>query len=109
MTLDRLWELLHLWIVDVYTQEVHEGVGGHPQGKGVPAQLWQRALDEQFVPRLPPSRNDLLVLLTRTTKRKVHHYGIEFENLIYQSTALAPLRSKLARAKKWQRGKQAAE
>lgn len=100
MTLDRLWELLHLWIVDVYTQEVHEGVGGHPQGKGVPAQLWQRALDEQFVPRLPPSRNDLLVLLTRTTKRKVHHYGIEFENLIYQSTALAPLRSKLARAKK---------
>ena len=100
MTLDRLWELLHLWIVDVYTQEVHEGVGGHPQGKGVPALIYQRALDEQFVPRLPPSRNDLLVLLTRTTKRKVHHYGIEFENLIYQSTALAPLRSKLARAKK---------
>jgi hypothetical protein len=29
----------------------------------------------------------------------VHHYGIEFENLIYQSTALAPLRSQLARAK----------
>ena len=100
MTIDRLWELLHLWIVDVYTQEVHEGVGGHPQGKGVPALIYQRALDEQFVPRLPPSRNDLLVLLTRTTKRKVHHYGIEFENLIYQSTALAPLRSKLARAKK---------
>lgn len=100
MTLDRLWELLHLWIVDVYTQQVHEGVGGHPQGKGVPAQLWQRALEAQIVPRLPPSRNDLLVLLTRTTKRKVHHYGIEFENLIYQSNALAPLRSKLARAKK---------
>lgn len=99
MTLDRLWELLHLWIVDVYTQEVHEGIGGHPRGKGVPALLWQRALEEQFVPRLPPSRNDLLVLLTRTTKRKVHHYGIEFENLIYQSTALAPLRSQLARAK----------
>jgi hypothetical protein len=29
----------------------------------------------------------------------VHHYGIEFENLIYQSAALAPLRSQLARAK----------
>ncbi len=99
ITLDRLWELLHLWIVDVYTQEVHSGVGGHPQGKGVPARLWQQALKEQFVPRLPPSRNDLLVLLTRTAKRKVHHYGIEFEHLLYQSAALAPLRSKLAGAK----------
>lgn len=99
ITLDRLWELLHLWIVDVYTQEIHSGVGGHPRGKGVPAILWQRALEEQFVPRLPPSRNDLLVLLTRTTKRKVHHYGIEFENLLYQSHDLAPLRSKLAQAK----------
>jgi len=99
ITLDRLWELLHLWIVDVYTQEVHSGVGGYPRGKGVPARLWQRALEEQFVPRLPPSRHDLLVLLTRTTKRKVHHYGIEFEHLLYQSAALAPLRSKLARAK----------
>jgi putative transposase len=99
ITLDRLWELLHLWIVDVYTQEVRKGVGGHPQGKGLPAHLWQRALDEQFVPRVPPSRNDLLVLLTRTTTRKVHHYGIEFENLLYQSHDLAPLRSKLAQAK----------
>jgi hypothetical protein len=59
------------------------------RGKGVPARLWQQALEEQFVPRLPPSRDDLLVLLTRTTKRKVHHYGIEFEHLLYQSTALA--------------------
>jgi hypothetical protein len=99
ITLDRLWELLHLWIVDVYTQEVHSGIGGHLRGKGVPARLWQLALEAQFVPRLPSSRNDLLVLLTRTTKRKVHHYGIEFENLLYQNSALAPLRSKLARAK----------
>jgi putative transposase len=99
LTLDRLWQLLHLWIVDVYTQEVHEGVGGHLRGKGVPAVLWQRALDAQFVPRLPPSRQDLLVLLTRTATRKVHPYGIEFENLLYQSHALAPLRSQLARAK----------
>jgi putative transposase len=99
ITLDRLWELLHLWIVDVYTQEIRSGVGGHPRGKGVPATLWQRALEEQFVPRLPPGRNDLLVLVSRTTKRKLHHYGIEFEHLLYQSTALAPLRSQIARAK----------
>jgi putative transposase len=32
ITLDRLWELLHLWIVDIYTQEIRSGVGGHPRG-----------------------------------------------------------------------------
>lgn len=99
ITLDRLWELLHVWIVDVYTQEVHSGVGGSPRGKGIPAKLWQQALEEQFVPRLPPSRNDLLVLVSRTTTRKLHHYGIEFEHLLYQDPNLSPLRSKLKRAR----------
>jgi Integrase core domain. len=99
ITLDRLWELLHVWIVDVYTQEIHSGIGGHPRGKGIPARLWQRALDEQFVPRLPPSRNDLLVLVSRTTTRTLHHYGIEFEHLLYQDPNLSPLRSKLKRAR----------
>jgi putative transposase len=98
ITLDRLWELLHVWIVDVSTQEVHAGVGGRPRGKGIPAQLWQQALEEQFVPRLPPSRNDLLVLISRTATRKLHHYGIEFEHLLYQDPHLSPLRSKLKRA-----------
>jgi putative transposase len=99
ITLDRLWELLHVWIVDVYTQEVHSGVGGRPRGKGIPAQLWQQALEDQFIPRLPPSRNDLLVLVSRTTTRKLHHYGIEFEHLLYQDPNLSPLRSKLKRAR----------
>ncbi|GHO60593.1 Mu transposase C-terminal domain-containing protein [Ktedonobacter robiniae] len=99
ITLDKLWELLHLWIVDVYTQEVHRGVGGHPRGKGIPARLWEQALEEHFVPRLPPSRNDLLVLVSRTATRTIHHYGIEFEQLRYQDPKLAALRSKLARAK----------
>jgi putative transposase len=99
ITLDSLWELLHVWIVDVYTQEVHSGVGGRPRGKGIPAQLWQQALEKQFIPRLPPSRNDLLVLVSRTTTRKLHHYGIEFEHLLYQDPNLSPLRSKLKRAR----------
>jgi putative transposase len=101
ITLDRLWELLHLWIVDVYTQEVRSGVGGHPRGKGIPAILWQQALEGQFVPRLPPSRNDLLVLISRTTKRILHHYGIEFEQLLYQDHQLTALRNKFNQAKKY--------
>ncbi|GLV56073.1 hypothetical protein KDH_29170 [Dictyobacter sp. S3.2.2.5] len=101
ITLDRLWELLHLWIVDVYTQEPHSGIGPHRPGKGIPARLWQQALEDQFVPRLPPSRTDLLVLISRNTTRTIHQYGIEFEHLRYQDHQLAALRSKLAKAKKY--------
>ena len=99
ITLDRLWELLHVWIVDVYTQEVHHGIGTHPLGKGIPARLWQQALEEQFVPRLPPSRKDLVVLISRNTTRTIQQYGIEFENLRYQDHQLSTLRSNLANAK----------
>jgi putative transposase len=87
ITLDGLWRMLHLWIVDIYTQKWHRGVGG------VPARIWQRALEQNFVPRLPASREELLVLLSRIQTRKLWHYGIEFENIIYQSDGLGSLRS----------------
>jgi putative transposase len=51
VTLNGLWYLLHKWIVDVYTQEAHRGIGG------VPAKIWERGLNRDFVPRLPASRN----------------------------------------------------
>ena len=98
MTLDGLWEALHLWIVDDYTQSVHH-IG---EEKGIPAKRWLRALEKDFVPRLPPSRNDLLVLVSRRTTRTVGPHGIEFENLYYQSEALRPLRSRLERRRQEQ-------
>ena len=54
MTLDALWEALHLWIVDVYTQDIHKGVGGSSRSKGIPAKLWERALEEDFAPQASP-------------------------------------------------------
>jgi putative transposase len=98
MTLDGLWEVLHRWIVDDYTQSDHRGIGDRrPGSKYVPAKLWTRALEQDFIPALPPNREELLVLVSRTTERKVHHYGIEFENIVYQSTALRALRKLLKR------------
>jgi hypothetical protein len=70
----------------VYTREPHRGIGG------VPAKLWERALGKDFVPRLPPSRNDLAVLLSRIESRVIQNTGIEFENLWYQDTRLSKLR-----------------
>jgi putative transposase len=96
ITLARLWELLHLCIVDVYTQKIHSGLGNHPRARAVPAILWQQALEAPCVPRLPPSHNDLLLLVSRTEQRLLHHYGVAFEQLLYQNHALAPPRCKFA-------------
>src|SRR5262249_46893649 len=43
ITLNGLWYILHKWAVDVYTRNAHRGVGG------VPAKLWERALNRDFV------------------------------------------------------------
>ncbi len=89
VTLDGLWYLLHKWIVDVYTREGHRGIGG------VPAKLWERALGQDFVPRLPASRKELAVLLSRVDSRVIQSRGIEFENLWYQDPRLSKLRHRL--------------
>jgi putative transposase len=86
ITLNGLWYIFHKWVVDVYTRKPHRGVGG------VPAKLWERALGKDFVPRLPPSRYDLAILLSRIESRVIQNTGIEFENLWYQDTRLSKLR-----------------
>ena len=89
VTLDGLWYLLHKWVVDVYTRKSHRGVGG------VPAKLWERALERDFFPRLPPSRKQLAILLSRVEDRVVQSTGIEFENLQYQDSRFSDLRGRL--------------
>jgi putative transposase len=93
ITLDGLWYLILKWIVDIYTQEPHKGIGG--LAGGVPAKLWTRALGRDFVPRLPASRNELAVLLSRVESRIIQSNGIEFENLWYQDNRLSKLRDML--------------
>jgi putative transposase len=50
---------------------------------------------EGYSPRLPPSAEDLLILLGRVAYRTVQHYGIDFLNLRYNSPDLALLRNRL--------------
>ncbi len=91
VTLDGLWYLLHKWVVDDYTRNGHKGLEGKVLG-GVPAKIWERALGRDFVPRLPASRNELAVLLSRVESRVIQSNGIEFEYLWYQDSRLGPLR-----------------
>jgi putative transposase len=90
ITQEKLEQVLHIFLVDIYAERFHKGLGG------VPARRWEAAMSEGYSPRLPPSAEELLILLGRSDYRTLHHYGIDFLNLRYNSSDLALLRHRLA-------------
>jgi putative transposase len=95
LSLAELTRALYLFIVDVYAQEAHK------DGRGltfIPARRWEAATAGGFLPPLPASAQDLLLLLGRVATRTLQPYGIEFEHLRYNCAALGPLRHQLAGA-----------
>lgn len=81
-------EMLHKWIVDVYLQSPHRGI------MDTPAHRWQSALGE-LPPPLPPSANELDVVLGMTAQRVIFHYGVELMGLKYNGPELGDLRRRL--------------
>ncbi len=78
------------YAVDIYAERPHRGLDG-----GIPARRWETALTSGLSPRVPASREELLILLGRVDYRAVNRYGIEFEHLRYNAPALATLRHQL--------------
>lgn len=77
-----LERILHLWIVDVYHQEIHEGLNG------IPAQVWCKKIEQYPLPSTPDSVL-LDILLGQVMTRKVSRNGIEAHGgLFYNSTEL---------------------
>ena len=82
-------KLLNIFLVDIYAERFHRGLGG------IPARCWAAKTQHGFAPALPPSATELTILLGRTTTRVIQHYGIEFASLRYNCDDLAPLRTRL--------------
>lgn len=82
-------KLMHLFVVDLYAERFHRGLDG------IPARRWETVTRFGFMPRLPASADELRILLGRVTMRVIHHYGIEFESLRYNSPDLLTLRTRL--------------
>jgi putative transposase len=78
------------YTVDIYAERPHRGLDG-----GIPARRWEAAMAAGLSPRVPASREELLILLGRVDYRAVNRYGIEFEHLRYNAPALAALRHRL--------------
>jgi putative transposase len=82
---------MHLFLVDIYAQDFHEGLAG------IPAQQWTEVTRNGFFPRVPPSVEELRLLLGRVAYRTIMTYGIDFLSLRYNCTELLPLRLRMDR------------
>ncbi|OQA22613.1 MAG: Transposon Tn7 transposition protein TnsB [Chloroflexi bacterium ADurb.Bin360] len=82
-------KIMNLFVVDIYAQRFHRGV------EDIPAQRWDKAMRLGFAPRVPPSAEELTILLGRMTHRVVQHYGIQLHSLRYNASELTLLRTRL--------------
>lgn len=73
--------LVHIWIIDVYSQSVNNGAGG------IPHKLWQIATEKNPV-SLPSSFSEIATLLGRVAYRQINRQGVELANLHYNSNDL---------------------
>ncbi|NJO83616.1 MAG: transposase [Blastochloris sp.] len=90
--LSQIDRALTLFLVDIYAQDSHAGLGGQ-----TPMQVWRAAVEVGFEPRLPASANELHILLGRTTTRVLDRNGFVFERIRYNSNTpeLRRLRQRL--------------
>jgi putative transposase len=87
VTMADLQEMIHRWIIDIYSRSPHRGL------KDVPARVWEMSV-KKFPPLLPPDAQDLEVLLGYITWRKVGS-SIEIFGLHYSCDALAAVRQQV--------------
>lgn len=76
--------LIHLWIIDIYSQDLHRGVGG------IPSKLWEHKCKLHPIP-WPDSTKELPILLGRVSERLIRAKGIELKGLFYNSKELNKL------------------
>lgn len=84
--LDLLDEILHKWIIDVYSQDIHTGIND------IPAHRWKNSIVE-YPPALPPAHTDLDIILGKIAYRKISGTVIHFQNLEYSDSILATIRT----------------
>ncbi|HEV2881375.1 MAG TPA: transposase family protein [Pyrinomonadaceae bacterium] len=88
ISFDAFMEMLHIWIIDIYSQQVHRGL------EGIPAHVWDKGIDD-YPPRLPRRQQELRVIIGQIEHRKIGRSGIRLFNLTYNNDCLALLRREL--------------
>ncbi|MCD9186339.1 MAG: Mu transposase C-terminal domain-containing protein [Pyrinomonadaceae bacterium] len=93
ISLSTLIEIIHVFIVDVYQQQIHRGIND------IPARKWNK-LTALYPPLLPSRGTALDILLGAIDFRTVSKKGIAWNNLQYNSDELGLIRRKLKKGQK---------
>ncbi len=86
MSIQSADRLAHMFIVDVYHQQLHRGIDD------VPARRWELGTKD-FPPALPFNADELHVLLGHIEHRTISNSGVEMWGLYYNDPALSPVKS----------------
>jgi len=87
ISLTAFYQMLHLFLLDVYAQSWHEGI------QDVPVRRWEASLREGMLPCLYHDAEELRIILCASDERTLTRQGIEWETLYYHSPELARLRT----------------
>lgn len=82
--------MFHEFVVDTHLQSPNSAIAD------VPALRWEKYAHE-LPPPVPPTSAELDIVLGRRLEKKIWHYGIELDHLVYQSDDLGMLRKRLSR------------
>ena len=92
ISLTRFWEILHIYLLDFYAQDGHDGM------RLIPAKRWADSLASGWAPALHHDAAEVRILLGRIARRTVQRTGIDHLCLRYQSSDLDDLRRALPAA-----------
>lgn len=84
LTISEFSHVFEKWLLDVYMQTPHQGIGTTPWKK------WHESA-QGFTPHLPPSAQEIALNLAVTTERKLRHDGITLHGLKYVTDEMLPI------------------
>jgi putative transposase len=87
VTLSKLRRLTNLYLIKTYNLRRHRGLGGIS-----PMDAYRKSVALHGMDPLPNPERILAALSPTIEYRKLHHYGVEFQGLLYNSPALAMMR-----------------
>jgi putative transposase len=93
ISFSALIEAVHIFIVDIYHQEIHRGIND------IPARRWKN-LTALYPPLMPARMSELKILLGAVEQRTVSSKGIAWNNLQYNCEELGLLRRTLKEGQK---------
>lgn len=86
LTFAEFTQLFEKWVVDVYSQTIHRGLGTTPWSR------WHESL-AQYEPELPDDRRVLQRRIDLVVTRSLRRNGIELNSIRYSGDALQPILS----------------